>query len=276
MNKIQIKKPPVKSVVMLFVSIMVGAAGVYLTKDFIEKKIKFYRSQMEVQEELVQVVVPKNNMLRGEVVTSEKLALREFPRKYMDSNVVTDANFQISLGQRVNFDVDGGKPLLWAHLDGGLAPTFSGKIENGLRALTLRVDEINSISGFLQPKDHVDLMLTYTEGKKGKVTLPFMQSLYVLATGVKTVTDKTGRASTKRYNTITVQVSPENAKRLILAQDIGKITATLRHPDDGGAMDKEAMTVAKLLNKKKVKRKASKKRKAVARKKGIEFIIGGV
>lgn len=276
MEKLKGKKPPVKSIIMLLVSLVLGGAGVYLTRDFIDQKISFYRAQMTTEENLLEVVVPKNAMVRGEVVTSEKLALREFPSKFMDSNAVNGANYKVALGQRLNFDIDGGKPLLWAHLDGGLAPTFSGKIESGLRALTLRVDEINSISGFLQPKDNVDLMLTYREDKRGKVTVPFMQNLHVLATGVKTVTDKTGKSALQRYNTITLQVTPVNAKKLILAQDIGKITATLRHPEDQASMDKAAMTLSKLLDKPKVKTRKVKRRKPVKPKKGIEFIIGGV
>jgi len=270
------KRPPLKSMVMLLVSLLVGATGVYLTRDFINKKVDFYRSQMSDNEQLTEVVVPKQSMSRGEVVTSDKLALREFPKKYLDSNAVTNASFQVALGQRLNFDLDAGKPLLWAHLDGGLAPTFSGKIENGLRALTLRVDEINSISGFLQPKDNVDLMLTYSESGKGRLTVPFMQNLHVLATGIKTATDKTGRSSIQRYNTITVQVSPDNAKRLVLAQDVGKITATLRHPEDRIDMDEGAMTVSRLLNKKSAIAKKPKRKKVRKTKKRIEFIIGGV
>lgn len=263
-----------KNIIMLVASVALGAVGVYASKHFIEEKISFYQSQMEVKDELVEVVVPKNNMLRGEVVTSDKLALRKFPKKYMDSNAVSGAGYKIALGQKLNFDIDGGKPLLWAHLEGGLSPTFSGKIQEGYRAVTLKVDQINSISGFLQPKDNVDLLITY-EGKEvggKKVTMPFMQNLHILATGVKTFVDKTGKASSKRYNTITVEVMPEDAKKIILAQEVGKITAALRNPDDAVPMKNEAMTVSSLLGKKK---KVSKKKKVV-RKKGIEFIIGGV
>ncbi len=268
----QNNRPPVKNIIMLVVSLALGGLGVYLAKQFIDEKISFYRSQMEVKEEVVEVVVPKQNMLRGETITSQKVSVRKFPKKYMDSNTVTSANYKVAVGQRLNFDIDGGKPLLWAHLEGGVMPTFSGKIEDGYRALTVPVDEINSISGFLQPKDNVDLMLTYQKsGKQGKVTFPFMQNLHVLATGVKTAVDKTGRAASKRYNTITVQVTPENAKKIILAQDVGKVTATLRHPDDSVPMSSKEIRVSDLF----VKKPRKKYRKAKV-KKGIEFIIGGV
>jgi pilus assembly protein CpaB len=271
----QSKAPPVKGIIMLIISLLVGAAGVYLSKKFIEEKISFYRSQMDIKEELVDIVVPKQNMVRGQVVSTQNLAVMPFPKKYLDTNVVYSSNYETSIGQRLNYDVEGGKPLLWAHLDGGMAPTFSGKIEDGLRALTVPVDEINSVSGFLQPNDNVDLFITYNEKDKGQVIYPFMQNLHILATGVKTTTDKTGRASQVHYNTITVQVTPEDAKKIVLAQVVGKITATLRHPEDGVPMSDQVMTVADLLNKPKPVKKSKAKVKTKV-KNEIEFIIGGV
>lgn len=266
------KKPGKKNIVMLLLALVMGGLGVYFSKKFIEDRVNFYRSQMEVKDELVQVVVPKRNLLKGEVVTSSVLSVRDFPKKYVDINAINNSNYKIALGQRVSFDAEQGKPLLWAHLEGGLTPTFSGNIENGLRALTIPVDEVNSISGFLQPKDNVDLLLTFKDGRK-QITLPFMQNLYVMATGVKTVPDKTGRSSGSRYSTITVQVTPDEAKKLILAQDVGKVTATLRNPDDAVNGSDKIITVSDLLGKPKP-RKIIRKPKKV--KKGIEFIIGGV
>src|SRR5690554_1980060 len=182
---------PAKYVLMLFVSLALGGFGVYLSKQFIEDRISFYKSQMEVNDELISVVVPKQTLLRGTIVTPQAFAMRDFPKQYVDSNTVSGSTFDIAVGQRLNYDIDGGKPLLWAHLEGGLVPTFSGNIEDGHRALTIPVDEINSISGFLQPKDRVDLLLTYKKaGSKENMTFPFMQNLHILATGVKTVVDK--------------------------------------------------------------------------------------
>ena len=69
-----------------------------------------------------------------------------------------------------------------------------------------------------------------------------------------------------------MQVKPEDAKRIVLARDIGKITATLRHPKDEEPIAKQALTVSDLFGVQKKK----KKRKAKPRKKGVEYIVGGV
>ena len=118
-------------------------------------------------------------------------------------------------------------------------------------------------------------MLTYDGDEvDGKITFPFIQNLNVLATGVKTVVDKTGRASDKSYSTITVKVTPTEAKQIILAQEAGKITATLRNPDDTVSISNGAIKVSDILGDK-ARKKVYKKKPVVKTGNGIEFIIGG-
>ena len=269
------KTSVIKNVVMLAIALILGGIGVYVANNYITKKINFYKSQSEVKEAMADIVVPKRPMVRGELVTSADLAISKIPKQYFDSNAVTPSNYKVALGQRLDFDVDQGRPLLWAHLNGGRAPTFSGKLEEGLRAITIPVDEINSFSGFLQPEDNVDLILTYKGKEAGgqQVTFPFMQNLHVLATGVQTVVDKTGKTGSTRFNTITVQVTPQDAKRIILARKVGEITAALRHPDDALPMNERAFTVADVLGEQFKPKPVYTK--TVVKKKGIEIIVGG-
>jgi len=225
-----------KNLIMMLLALSLGGLGVFLSKSYIEEQIAFYKGQLEKTETMVKIVVPSRKLLRGEIITSNDLLLREIPEKYVDTNSVTESNYDVALGQRIDFDIDEGRALLWAHLEGGLTPTFSGKVPSGLRAMTVRVDEINSISGFLQPKDRIDLLLTYGSGESQHI-FPIIQNLDVIATGIQTVVDKNGSNSQRAFTTITVQVSPEQAKQVTLAQQIGKMTAILRNPEDEDRSD---------------------------------------
>lgn len=269
------KSSVIKNIVMLAIALVLGGIGVYVANNYITTKVNYYKEQSEIKEVMAEVVVPKRPMLRGELMTSADLAVFKIPQKYVDPNAVTPSSYKVAMGQRLEFDVDQGKPLLWAHLNGGRAPTFSGKLEDGLRALTIPVDEINSFSGFLQPKDNVDLLLTYNGQEVGgkDVTFPFMQNLHVLATGVKTVIDKSGKSGATRYSTITVQVTPQDAKRIVLARKLGDITAVLRHPDDALPMNDRAFSVADVLGEQFKPKPVY--RRAKPKKKGIEMIVGG-
>lgn len=258
-----------KNVIMLILSLSLGVGGVYLTKDYIEKKVNYYKSQFEKTEEMVALVVPNRNIQRGTVITLRDFSVRKIPVKYAHKNAVTEPTFSTAAGQRVSFDISKGRPLLWAHLEGGVIPTFSGKLKPGTRALALTVNKINSISGFFQPNDKIDLLLDYEDQ-----VVPIIQNLRVLATGPYTHIDKTGRQTDDSFQTITVEVTPEVAEKITLAKTIGKITALLRSPTDEALINQEPMTISRLFNKPKPKPRVRKR--IVRKEKGIEFIIGGI
>lgn len=268
-----------KHIVMFALSLALGGAGVFFSRQYIEEQVSYYKGQLNKTEPMVEVVVPNRAMSRGEILLASDLSIREIPEKYVDTNSVSGNNYDVAIGQRVDFDIDEGRPLLWAHLEGGLTPTFSGKVADGLRAMTVRVDDINSISGFLQPQDKVDLMLSYGSGA-GQQIFPLIQRLDVIATGIQTLVDKSSSGSTRSFSTITVHVSPSDGQKITLAQQVGKLTAMLRNPDDSAPLSDVPMTVAELLNvpeappKKAPVRKARRKPSAPAAP-SIEYIIGG-
>lgn len=238
----------------------------------VEEVLAFYQQEFNNKtEQMTQVVVVGRDMLQGETISPEDLMLREIPVEYVHSSAVRESNYNLAIGQRLSFDIAKGKTLLWPYLEGGMVPTFSGKVPDGWRALTVPVDEINSISGLLQPTDNIDLLFTGRQGNE-ETTMPIMQNLHVLATGIQTVVDKTGQGGVKTYRTITVQVKPEDAKRIVLARDIGKITATLRHPQDQDPIANKGLSASELFG----EQKKVKKPKAKPQKQGIEYIVGGV
>jgi len=267
---------PKKNLVMFLLSLALGGAGVFYSKQYIEDRIAFYKDQLNKTEPMMAVVVPTRPMVRGETLRREDLAMRQIPITFADTNSVTGTNVDTAIGQRVDFDIDEGRPLLWAHLEGGLTPTFSGKVPEGLRAMTVRVDEVNSISGFLQPNDRVDLLMSHGSGDRQRI-VPLIEQLDVIATGTQTLVDKSTVSGKRAFNTITVQVTPQQAQKITLAQTVGKLTAMLRNPEDEAPLAKDGMTLAELLG------EAAPRTAAVVRTRparqpmpaGIEYIIGG-
>lgn len=274
---IQKPSPRVKSVLMLLVSLGLGVAGVFYSRQYIENQVASNQITPEAPEVMVEIVVPNRPMIRGEIVSEMDLSLRDIPQQYADSNTVTAIDFQSAIGQRLDFDIDEGRPLLWAHLAGGLTPTFSGLVADGLRAMTVRVDEINSISGFLQPGDKVDLLLSHGRDEDQKI-FPLIQTLDVIATGTQTQIDKVENGGMRSFATITVHVSPENAQKITLAQQVGKLTAVLRNPEDILQLKDSPLTVTQLFAgqmEKTQKNRAKPKRKLRITRVPIEYIIGG-
>jgi pilus assembly protein CpaB len=115
----------------------------------------------------------------------------------------------------------------------------------GRRAITVPVDEINSISGMLEPGDMIDLYVSLDyQGRK--ITLPLLQAVEVMATGQRAIDDpKSGER--REFTTVTLDTTPEQAQSVIVARDTGKITALLRNPQDKKPLPEARGDVAGLL-----------------------------
>jgi len=265
---------PIKGILMLLFSLGAGGTGFYFSQEYIEGQVAQKTVNTTVEEVMVEVVVPGRPLQQGEIVQSSDLLTRPIPQQYVDSNTVRSDNYSLAVGQRMDFNIDKGSPLLWAHLAGGVTPTFSGKVEQGLRAMTVRVDDINSISGFLQPGDRVDLLMSYGKDEHQRI-LPLIDQLDVIATGLQTEVDKRADGQPRSFSTITVHVSPADAQRLTLAQQVGKLTAILRHPDDQDALQDDPLTIGQLIASANPVPEPKKRTRQLVQAPTIEYIIGG-
>lgn len=193
----------------------------------------------------VNVIVAKRDLKRGEKVSSESVAVRPIPLDYAHSSAVTPNDFDRVEGQSLAFPVKAGEMVLWSLIEGKKVPTFSARVEAGHRAITVPVDEINSISGLLEPGDAIDLILT-VDRKSKKLTFPLLHSVQVLATGQRSVDDpKSGER--RLYSTVTLDTTPEQAQNVVIARDAGKLTALLRNPQDKVATTTPNKNLAALL-----------------------------
>jgi pilus assembly protein CpaB len=215
---------------------------------------------------MVVVVVAARDLARNEAVTGEKFQKREFPAEFLPSAAIRPEHFAQYIGSRLAAPLKRGDPLQNDQLESA-SNVFSSTLENGNRALTTEVDEVNSISGMLRPSDRVDLMVTARGSGTGakETTFTLLSNVEVLATGQST-RKREGNAQARTYTTITLSVSPENAQRIVVAKNSGKLTAVLRNPDDAAANATAAMSIDDVVPKNTV---AGPKRIAV------QYIIGG-
>jgi pilus assembly protein CpaB len=134
-----------------------------------------------------------------------------------------------------------------AILEAKLAPVGSGAglpavIPEGMRAVSIRVDDVVAVAGFVGPGTRVDVLLTGTPGAgrggSEPLTKTILQNVQVLAAGEKLQPDATGKA--ERVNVVTLLCSPEDSAKLTLAANEGRIQLVLRNPADN-AKDKADM-----------------------------------
>jgi pilus assembly protein CpaB len=122
-----------------------------------------------------------------------------------------------------------GEPLLRTKVSGfGGRPTMSARVPPGMRAISIHIDDVSGVSGFILPGDHVDIMLTRRlgNGAQNLVTEVIMQSVTVL--GIDQLADQKADKPVVGH-TATVEVTPEQAEKLTLAQQAGTMSLSLRN-----------------------------------------------
>ncbi len=103
-------------------------------------------------------------------------------------------------------------------------------LKPGMRAVSIRVDEATSVSGFAQPGSYVDVGAVLSPSPNSKpVSKVIVQNLRVLANGRDTQAKSDGQRS---GSTVTLEVSPAQAGMLALATREGSLYLILRHPAD--------------------------------------------
>jgi pilus assembly protein CpaB len=266
-----------RSWVILVGAVVFGGLAVFAASRYISQTIALERAKLSPKEEMVDVVVAKGDLERGSSVGPDNMAVRPVPKEYVPGTAVTPDMFANVEGARLSVDMRGGEVLLRGTLEGADEATFAHKVRDGVRAMTVSVDEVNSISGLLQPGDRIDLFFTARPPRSGtmqapETTMVLMQNVVLLATGRQvrpSIGDNGQPGASRSYSTVTIEASPRDAQRLILAQKSGTLTAVLRGPEDQAPLQANAMDSRDLFGVTAVKR--------VARASGpsAEIIIGG-
>jgi pilus assembly protein CpaB len=234
---------PGKTTLVLGLALVIGVIAALAANRFLSARIDAIEARGRTA--TVEVVVARKDLPKGEEIGPGNVALRPIPRDYAHSNALTNDSFGSAVGRKLAYNIKGGEMLLSSMLEASKPATFSGRVGIGWRAMTVAVDEINSISGLLEPGDVIDLIASL-ERKGNKLTMPLLQGVQVIATGQRLVDDPvTGER--KQYATVTLNVTPSQATTLIAARDGGKITALLRNPGDRQAAPGDALDMNALL-----------------------------
>lgn len=178
----------------------------------------------------VNVVVASNDIQVGSKVEEHDIRLVKLPAVDLPQGAYSKRS-QV-LGRGVVVPITRGEFLLPTKL----APENGGSglpslIPPGMRAVSVRVNEIVSVAGYVTPGTRVDVLLTGTpNGGTESQTTTVLQNVAVIAAGH--TLERTATGEPQNTPVITLLVSPDDAQRLTLASSEGKIQLVLRNPLD--------------------------------------------
>jgi pilus assembly protein CpaB len=177
-----------------------------------------------------QYVAAAANLEAGQMIRADNLRLVDWPASMPLAGAFNAP--QPLVGRVVLYPLAAGEPILERQLSTpGAGNGIVVKIPDGMRALSLKTDEVVGVAGFVLPGTHVDVLVTlHLANVPDPMTATVLQDATVLAIGQKTEPDPEGKPTTA--SVVTILISPEDAERIVLAGTQGQLHFVLRNGDD--------------------------------------------
>jgi pilus assembly protein CpaB len=218
----------------LLIGLSLAGAAVY----YVDRQLEL-RDKLELAApaapamKLAHVVVAGKELARGDILRKDVLREIDWPADSVPEGAF--ASVQQILGdgsqeRRARRSMVAGEPVLQAKVSGfGGRDTLGETLHVGMRAVSIRVNDVSGVAGFLLPGDRVDVLLTRQLGNGGGKDLAtdvILQNVVVLA--IDQLTDEQ-RDKPQVARTATVEVAPEDAQKLALAMQVGTLSLALRN-----------------------------------------------
>jgi pilus assembly protein CpaB len=231
-------------------AIALGIAGIagYLAMNWLERQRHTARPVIVEKKAPAGTIVVAIDPLRyGSELSKRNLReiawhATDLPRgafaKISDVLVAGDKRYAISA-------IEPNEPIMkWKVTGPGQRPSLAALLSPGMKAVTIRVNDVNGIAGFVLPGDRVDVMLTRKDNKSA-FTEVLLQGVRVL--GVDQIADERTDKKAVVAKSVTLEVKIEDAQRVVLASTIGNLALALRSPGTDSMSLTSRMTPAGLI-----------------------------
>src|SRR5690242_4711175 len=182
------------------------------------------------------VVVAKVDIPVGSRLIAEQLTVAQFPADVTPPGAITKIDPSL-LDRVVVTAISPRDPITEAKLAPvGSLGGLSSVIPEGYRAMTVKVDDVVGVSGFIMPGTLVDIVVVIQPPKgtanEEMISKIVLQNIKVLASGQNIDKPKNDREVERSIKAVTLQVTPEQAEKLALASSEGKLQLVMRNSVD--------------------------------------------
>lgn len=201
-------------------------------------------SAMPVEVSGTQVLVATRALPVGTILDAQSFRFQPWPKDLVEKAYYVQGQMEPSklAGSVVRNAITAGQPLTQgAVINPGDRGFLAAALSPGMRAVTVPVQLVNSVAGFIFPGDRVDMMLTQSvpgggDGSPLKVSETIVRDLRVLATDQRTdAMGEDGKPVIQVYSNVTLEVTPRIAEKIAVSQTMGSLSLALRAIADQAA-----------------------------------------
>jgi pilus assembly protein CpaB len=198
------------------------------------------RDRLQPPNDMSQIVVAAQSVSLGSRLTEADLRMAPWPRA-----VPLEGSFQkISdvVGRGVVISMIPNEPVLDSKLAAkGSGAGLTAAIPDGMRAVSVKVNDVIGVAGFVLPGTRVDVLVSGSPNKNGEIEMSkvILENVQVLAAGQNVTSDANGKPQSVQV--VTLLVGPDESQKLALASVDGRIQLALRNPLDLARINPEAV-----------------------------------
>lgn len=237
-----------RALIMFGLALFFGLAAAFTARDLLKGETT---SAAATELKTTPVVVARMDIPTGAPLLAHQLDTIDWPSDYVPPGTFPDADrLKTRVPRRL---IAAGEPILAASLlPEGSEAGLVAVIDDKLRAVSVKVDPVIGVAGFVRPGARVDVLATLRRvdlNAKLPYSKVILQDVEVLAIDQKMETASDGEA--ELVSVVTLQVTPKQAEHLIYSAHEGRLQLALRNPGDREIVKTAAVGVADLLGSRK-------------------------
>ena len=233
---------PKAVVVVAVVAVAFAGLASWLVYDYLRKTAESTRTSQGQQIMVAAVDIPL-----GGVINATQVKSAGWARESVPPGSIADAKG--CMGRVAIRSISAGEPITETKLmprEGGAATgIMSFIVPQGHRAVTVAVNEVAGVAGFLSPQNRVDVVTTVTPtNSQETISKIVLQNVPILAIGQLTE-QKEGKPVV--VPTVTLDLTPDDAEKLVLAANKGSLEMLLRNVTDASKVETRGATIGRVL-----------------------------
>jgi pilus assembly protein CpaB len=235
--------------VMIGFAVLFGLLAVFLAQIWLnnqaDERLKSIDAQRKAAPPARSIVVAGKPLRFGDELSSSALREMPWPENALPAGAFGKIADLTSSKRIVLMPIDTNEAVLAAKITGpGQRATLSAMLGEGMKAVTIRVNDVEGVAGFVLPGERVDVVLTRTGEKNNAVNDVVLQNVRVLA--IDQLADQ--RADKPAVvKAVTLEVDPTDGQKVALAATVGTLSLLLRKAGDVVSADTRRVTTRDLM-----------------------------
>ena len=236
-----------RAILPILLSLVIAVGGSFFLYRWIQTQTGPEQTVTITKVEATPVVVAVQDIPLGTRITAEMLTQKPFLKESLPPGYFGKTEDVVSRIPMVALKA--GDPVVEHRLASSNIKTggVSAVVKAGYRAIAVRGNKVIGISGFINPGNRVDVLVTIKDPQRKKeISKTVLENILVLASGTEIQEGKSGTPSP--VDVYTLEVTPEDAEKLVLAATEGKLQFALRNALDNNAVKTQGITISELLS----------------------------